>query len=371
MRILYLSRNYTTHDYRFLSSLAKSEHDVFFLRLENKRQGSETRALPEKVQYINWAGGKSSPALKNSLKLLFSLRKVIKNIKPDIIHAGPIQTSGLLAVLSGFRPVVTMSWAYDLLFDANKNMFYRWATRKTLKETDVLIADCETIANLAVEKGFPRERIVIFPWGIDLDQFSPGEDKALRQKIGWVNDEFILFHNRAWEPIYGVEIFANAFVHAANKHPELRLKLLGHGLLHQKLGKIFKKGGVLDKVHTGAFRSQEGLQGYYRIADLYVSASHSDGSSVSLMEALGCGTPVLLSDIPGNKEWITEGKEGWLFKDGDVRDLAQGILHAVDYRKDLRKMGQASRQLAEERADWTKNFKKLLAAYELAKGQYV
>ena len=55
----------------------------------------------------------------------------------------------------------------------------------------------------------------------------------------------------------------------------------------------------------------------YRAADLYLSASHSDGSSVSLMEALGCGLPVLVSDIPGNREWVTDGEQGWLFPDGD------------------------------------------------------
>jgi glycosyltransferase involved in cell wall biosynthesis len=84
------------------------------------------------------------------------------------------------------------------------------------------------------------------------------------------------------------------------------------------------------------------------------------------MEALGCGLPVLVSDIPGNKEWITEGQEGWLFPDGDETALAEGMLRAYDEREKFQKMRIAARKLAEERADWYKNFAKLLEAYEMA-----
>jgi glycosyltransferase involved in cell wall biosynthesis len=76
---------------------------------------------------------------------------------------------------------------------------------------------------------------------------------------------------------------------------------------------------------------------------------------------------VLVSDIPGNKEWITEGQEGWLFPDGDETALAEGMLHAYEVRKNSQEMRIASRKLAEERADWNKNFAKLLEAYEMAR----
>ena len=79
------------------------------------------------------------------------------------------------------------------------------------------------------------------------------------------------------------------------------------------------------------------------------------------------GRPVLVSDIPGNKEWITPEREGWLFTDGDVEALAAGIVKAYSQR-DLRlaEMGAAARLLAEQRADWRKNFQVLLEAYQMA-----
>jgi len=103
---------------------------------------------------------------------------------------------------------------------------------------------------------------------------------------------------------------------------------------------------------------------WYRMADLYISPSHVDGSSVSLMEALACGLPALVSDIPANQEWVAEGVNGWLFPDGDAEALAAGILAAAAERKKLPRIGRAARRSAEQRADWKKNFAKLLEAYE-------
>jgi glycosyltransferase involved in cell wall biosynthesis len=108
------------------------------------------------------------------------------------------------------------------------------------------------------------------------------------------------------------------------------------------------------------------LPRYYRSADLYISASHSDGTSISLLEAMACGRPVLVSDIPGNRAWVEPGVQGWWFLDGNLRSLADAFSEAYNQRQRLSEMGQAARRLAEEHADWPKNFNKLLDAYNLA-----
>jgi glycosyltransferase involved in cell wall biosynthesis len=74
--------------------------------------------------------------------------------------------------------------------------------------------------------------------------------------------------------------------------------------------------------------------------------------------------PCLVSDIAGNKEWVEEGVNGWLFRDGDVDDLAEKILLAIKGRQSWGRIGKAARKTAEERADWKKNFGKLLEAYD-------
>ena len=119
---------------------------------------------------------------------------------------------------------------------------------------------------------------------------------------------------------------------------------------------------MLDRVQFAGQVRQDDLPDYYCSADLYVSASHSDGSSVSLMEALASGLPAIVSDIPGNREWITPGEQGWLFPDGDDEALASLILQA--YRSAPLPALSSRRQLAEQRADWPRNFK-TIEAYQL------
>ena len=142
--------------------------------------------------------------------------------------------------------------------------------------------------------------------------------------------------------------------------------VLGNGSLAARLRQIFMQGQVIDQVVFPGQVKQGDLPKYYRAADLYVSASHSDGTSISMLEALACGCPVLLSDIPGNLEWIMPGQQGWFFRDGNVQSLAEAMLNAVENRSGLPEMRRSARFLAEQRADWEKNFPELLKAYRLA-----
>ena len=370
-RILYFSRDYTTHDHRFLSALAKTEHQVFYLRLEKARHAAEDRSLPSEIEIVEWAGGRAPVSWRDGPRLLSSLKQVLRRIQPDLVQAGPLQRSAFLVALSGFRPLVSMSWGYDLIQDASRNALWRWATRYTLKRSAAMVGDCDTIRRLAVSYGMPDERIVTFPWGVDLRHFSPPEHAGTRQPDHpeTTQQPFTLLSTRGWEPIYGVEVIARAFVRAARRRPELHLVMLGNGSQASTLRQIFHQAGMQERVHFPGQINQTDLPRYYRSADLYLSASHSDGTSISLLEALACGRPALVSDISGNREWITPGLEGWLFPDGDEIALAEAIEQAASDRSRLSQMGEAGRHLAEKRADWDKNFPELFKAYELALSQ--
>jgi len=363
MRILYFSRGYSTHDYRFLSSLAKTKHDVFYLKLEANRRQTEDRPVPSRIQQILWAGGKHEFRWRDLLRLTLDFRRLTKEIKPDLIHAGPIQTCAFIAVLSGFRPILTMSWGYDLVQDADRNSWMKRITAYVLRNSAFFVSDAKVSRDKAVAFGMNPEKTVIFAWGIDLKSFHPKSLADRKSEVG-SRKSTTLFCNRTWESIYGVDVLAKAFVKVARDNPNIHLILLGGGSQGTKIRQTLMAGGVLDRVHFGGHVTQADLPRWYHMADIYISPSHVDGSSVSLMEALASGLPCLVSDIPGNKEWIVDGENGWLFCDGDAEDLAQKILYAVKSRRSFKKIGESGRKTAEQKADWKKNFGKLLVAYE-------
>lgn len=365
MRIIYFSKNYTPHDYRFLSSLSQTEHEIFFLKLEATQRPMEDRPVPESIQQIPWVGGQREFRWRDVPRLTFDLRRIIKEIKPDLIHAGPIQNCAFIAALSGFHPILAMSWGYDLVMDADKNAWMRGVTRYTLRRSEFFISDANVSRDKAVSFGMDPEKTVIFPWGTDIEHFVPKKKERGKRAARSNPKTITLFCSRTWEAIYGVDVLAKAFVKVASLNPDVNLILLGGGSQGAKIRQILMNGGVMERVHFGGHMAQADLPRWYHMADLYISPSHVDGSSVTLMEALASGLPCLVSDIPGNKEWIEEDVNGWLFHDGDVNDLAEKILNAIRNRKSFRKIREAARRTAEQKADWRKNFGKLLEVYRV------
>ena len=357
MRILYFSRNYTPHDYRFLNSLSGTDHEVFYLRLEADKRQIEDRPVPANIHQIHWAGGQRKFRWRDVPRLTLDLRRLTHEIKPDLIHAGPIQTCAFIAALSGFHPLLAMSWGYDLVMDADKSNWMRWATRYTMKRSAFFTSDANVSRDKAIAFGMAPEKTVIFPWGTDIEYFTAKTFRRANVQT------FTLFCSRSWEPIYGVDVLAKAFVKVAGANPDVSLLLLGGGSQGSRIRQILMSGDVLERVHFGGQIAHKDLPRWYHMADLYISPSHVDGSSVTLMEALASGLPCLVSNIPGNREWIEEGVNGWLFRDGDVDDLAGKILNAIKNRSSLQKIGEAARRTAEQKADWKKNFGKLLETY--------
>lgn len=374
MKIIYFSKNYTPHDHRFLFSLSKTKHEIFFLHLEATTRQTEDRPVPKNIQQILWAGGQRDFRWRDVPRLTFDLQRVIREIKPDLIHAGPIQNCAFLVALSGFRHLLAMSWGYDLVMDADKNAWMRWVTRYTLKRAAFFTSDANVSRDKAVAFGMNPEKTVIFPWGVDIEHFAPKKTDRRRQTVdgkkrstvrGQRSKGITLFCSRTWESIYGVDVLAKAFVKVASVNPDVNLILLGGGSQGGLIRQILMNGMVMERVHFGGQMGQRDLPRWYHMADIYISPSRVDGSSVTLMEALACGLPCLVSDIPGNKEWIQDGVNGWTFRDGDVDNLAEKILFAIKNRKLFKKIGEAARKTAEQKADWKKNFGKLLQAYDV------
>jgi L-malate glycosyltransferase len=368
VRVLYFTKDYTPHDHRFLSALAETEHEIFSLRLEKRGVERESRPLPTGVNPVRWAGGCRPVEREEYPTMVHDLVTVLEAVRPEVVHAGSVQSAALLTAMAGFRPLVTMSWGYDMLMDAESDPQLRQDTLFTLENSDSFVCDCQAVADKAREFGFPAERITILPWGVDLEHFHPDqEDTSVRHQLGWDGDEFVALSLRAWEPVYDVGTVLQGFIVAVRQHPRLRLMLLGGGSQAQALQGMITEAGVADKVWIGGRTRYADLPAYYRAADVYISASLTDGSSVSLMESLACATPALISDIPGNREWVTEGENGWFFPVGDWQALSEKlqVCASIDQVK-WQQMRKNAREAAEKRANWPENFKKLLIAYNIA-----
>lgn len=355
MRVLYVGRGFGVHDRRFVAAFAaqpptgpgwqvgcvaldkrprlKLPAGVVWAEAQPDRNDHERRQLPDASERV---------------------REAARRFRPDVLVAGPLQDATLAAVRAATVPVVAISWAFDLLVDAT-DLDGRRAATEALGGAASLLCDAHAVARAAVALGMAADRITMAPWGVDLGRFAPHTDRQARSELGW-RDAFVIVSTRNHEPLYGLETVIDACQRAAPSVPSLRLLMLADGSLRAALEDRARAAGLGKAVHFTGQADSAALPGWYAAADLYVSASPVDGSSVSLMEALACGLPAAVADIAGNREWVEPGANGWLFPVGDAGALAAAITEAARMAPAARaRMSRSARAVAELRADWTRN----------------
>jgi L-malate glycosyltransferase len=353
MRILYASRGFGVHDERFLRALTASEHEIFFIPLTTATHPG--MVLPAGVRQIY------QPTEKETTP--YTVGSLLDRWKIDLVHAGPVNDVARAFAFSGFKPLVSMSWGFDLLWDAERELMAWTAIKEALDHTTVFFCDAHSVETKAItDYGFDPSRTVVFPWGVDHDLFFPTGAHAGRAS----NEPLRLFSNRAWEDQYGVDVLVDGLIRAARTGVVFKAVLAGEGSMRSALQEKIKNSGIARQVQFVGRISQADLPGYYNEADVYISASHVDGSSLSLMEAMSCGTVPLVSNIPSNKEWVEDGVSGYLFDDGDSVQLAARLLALDKIRQKLPVLTRNAQAIAEERADWTKNQQIMLSGYDLA-----
>lgn len=360
MKLLYVSLGCSPHDIRFLEAFDDAGFVLSHLRLT--ASCTDTRPLPARVRTIAWE--QSSPVLTSSdcARLIPSFERVLSTEQPDVILAGPVPTAAYLVALAGFRRFVAMSWGTDMLVDVRDDSSARAAARYALERAGGAFGDCQAVADAFLRLvPVPRDRLAVFPWGIDLRRFSPGPTAlSLRERLGW-RDKRVLLCTRSWEPGYGMDILLRAVASAAREHPDCRLLLVGDGSLHDDIVSLIEQLQLSGIVHAMGRLSYDALPDIFRLADVYVSAALSDGTSVSLLEAMACGLPAIVTDGYGNPEWVHAGENGWLAKPGDVSALAETIRQALSAPESrILEMKHANLAHVRARADWSKNIPQLI-----------
>lgn len=366
MRILYFSRSYTVHDHRFLEALGKSGHETYFLYLEAAGAAQDQRSIPPGIKALDWIARshwKNWP--EDATPAIAEFAEILRRIRPDVVHAGPVPDCAYIAAAAKAHPLLAVSWGSDLLVDADRTQDLHDRACFALHHAEMLLADCDEVATKARELcGYPADRIVQFPWGVELDTFKPGDaNPSLRGLFD--ADSFTLLSTRSWEKSYGILPLLEGFLMARKAVPHLKLFLLGDGSLRPQIEAFIRENHLDDSVRMPGSVFPSSLADYYRAADLYVSCTFSDGSSISLLEAMASGLPVIATDRASNREWVEEGAGGLLVKFGDPASVRDAIVEIGSMsRRERHLWGNRNLAIVRERADWGNNFRKLLLAYE-------
>ena len=319
MHVLYVSHTNGVHDDRWIEAMRSSGCTVTPLQVD-----------PE--------GG----------EVLSRVMSLTTELGIDIIVAGPLTTC--TSHLVGLNvPLVGLSWGFDLheMADDESDPDLSW-----MVDLAGLIVDSEPTRLIAEDLGVSRDRIELIPWGVDLDLFDPAGPRAEHSELP-MNSRVVL-SARSHEPLYRVGDIVTAFERARSLvKDDVYLVVLNDGPLTEET-----RAGAGDHTLFLGRVSERELAAWLRRSDLYVSSSETDGSSVTLLQAMACGTPVLVSDIPGNREWVHAGLTGGIFPLGDVGALTQALTTALSDANVGESTDRAIAQVR-SRADWSDNSPRL------------
>ena len=325
----WLSRTEGAHDRRWVEALTRGGHRVTALLTTDGADALRRRAAADPV---------------------------------DLVLAGPLTDALPLAVEVAAAPVVGMAWAFDLMAEtADPEVAARM--RAALPAARWVHVDAEHLRGVLVGEGVPGDRVSVAPWGIDVDRFTPGHrSPALRARVGAGAEDVVVLTTRSWEPVYAVDVVLEGFARARRQDPRLRLAWGGDGSQREQLRAVVRGSDASAAVVELGRLAPADVQAWLRSCDVYVSAARTDGSSLSLLEALACGVPALVTDLPTNAEWVDDPVVGRRSASDDPAALCDALLELAASLPGPPAGVARRRRLVLERGDWRVNQQVLLAA---------
>jgi L-malate glycosyltransferase len=365
-RILYVSQSYSTHDRRFLELLAQLEDEAWFLPCESGGNQAEIGPVPKRIHRLPPLTQKNCAPFRCSwVRAAVRFCRLVRTLKPDLVHAGPVQTGGFFAALAGVHPFLITSWGSDVLSLAESSFLMKSLTKFALRRADMALGDCEVVRErISALSSLSPEEIICFPWGItEGGSRLPRPPLDFRKSLDWEECKVIV-SARSLEQIHGTMNFVRAMEQILHRRADIRVLMLGDGNLMGEVTEFVRSHRISDKFHFAGHVPEGRVRDYLAEADIYVSATPCDGTSISLLQAMGCGLPVVVADAGGNREWVREGENGWLYSPGDLPALVAAISTALENSALWSAMGRANINSVKARANWEQNSRQLLLAYD-------
>lgn len=234
------------------------------------------------------------------------LRALMDRWQPRIVHAHQANSVAWHAVRAARArrvPVVVTMWGSDVLTVPARSPLHRWLVGTALRGADAWTADARDVLDVADRLAAPRgpawrERI---PIGID---DLPAMPEVARERR--------LLSCRLHKPLYRIDAILRAFAAIAPRHPDWTLEVAASGEQSGALRALADELGLGGRVEFTGYLSPTALARAYRRSAVFVSVPNSDGTSVSLLEAMAAGCLPVLSDLPANREWVRHGETGRL-----------------------------------------------------------
>lgn len=241
------------------------------------------------------------------------LRKLIKKFSPSIIHVHQANSYAYITSKAnkGKIPQVLTTWGSDVLLLPHQGKLYKKIVKKSLKKSDYVTADANFMAE-AINKLVKKE-VLIANFGIDIDNIEIPQKKN------------VIYSNRLHNPLYRIDEIIEGFAKFHKTNPNWKLIVGANGSETEKLYALAKDLLPNSSYEFIGFVDKQENKNRYLEAKIWISNPESDGTAISLLEAMSYGCIPVVSNLPANKEWITNNENGIIMRSSIEESLSKAI----------------------------------------------
>jgi glycosyltransferase involved in cell wall biosynthesis len=368
LRLAFIADASSIHTRRWLGFFAERGHEVHLLKPSKDPWGADLDPRIQVHQFMAW------PVLPirglGSIVTGLALRRALLGIRPDVLHAHYLTRYGWAARLSGFHPYAITVWGSDVFVTPrNSSHALLWA-RRTLAEAALVTAVSNDLARGAIELGARPERTRIVQFGVDPQRFNPAPPpEALRTSLG-LSGRRVILSPRGLRPMYRHDVAVRALALLPDDVDLLLVDWQSDLEYRERLVRLAADLGLAARVHIVGAIDHEALPDYYRLADVVVSLPTTDAFPVTALEAMACGTPIVMGEVPSAHEGLDGVDEGAIVPGDDPAAVAGAVLARLTLQgPQLAALGANMRARAIERGDMHRSLIEVEGIYrELAAG---
>lgn len=351
MKICFLGDAGSIHTRRWIEFFRDIGHEVYLISFRQADiSGVKLYYIGDSIS-IDSDGGNAS-----YLKKVFTIKNIIKEIKPDIINAHYLTSYGFIgSLVKGKIPFVVSTWGTDILVTPKKNKAYKLLTEYVLKKCDLVTSDSDYMSEEIVKLKANKNKVLTVPMGVSLSDFNSTNEEKAREKV--------FLSMRTLCENSNIECILDAFKLVLEKYNDSKLIITNSGSSEKDILTYIKKLGIEDKVDFRGFINRQQLFRILNDGLTFVSIPTSDSTSVTLLESMLSGTFPIVSDLPANREWIDDEINGLILSKFDSVELSKLMIRTIEDKELIKSAQKINKQIIEERAIWEDNMKIVLNSY--------
>jgi len=286
---------------------------------------------------------------------LKSVFNAVRRADADIYHAHyAAELTTWMAWALRKHPLVVTVMGGDVLFEEQGSLgaIGRWLTRRAVLGADLITVKSPLLGDVVAGWGVERARIMDVVWGVDARGFAPDVDGAAARRVQWgvgATDK-VLFSPRMLKPLYNQVLMVEALA----KMPNVRLVISTYNedaAYRAQVESRAQELGVMDRLTFVPAVPASEMAASYSAADVVLSLPPSDGTPQSVMEAMACGTPVVMTDLDRFKPLFTHADTGW-FTALTATAVADGIKTLLSDEDLYARISTNAQTLVRDRADF-------------------